>query len=83
MTRLTSYYVSALFLSFTPFASSAQEQNLSPTSAPKADSLSEAREMAMTGAYKEAIEAFEILAKEPKIQVAATLGLAEAQMHIG
>ncbi len=39
--------------------------------------------MVMTGSYKEAIEAFETLAKEPKTQAAASLGLAETKMRVG
>ncbi len=39
--------------------------------------------MVLTGSYKEAIQAFENLAGEPKTKVAASLGLAEARMRIG
>ena len=73
MMRPLGYNVSALFLFLTPFVSDAQEQIPSEASETKAVSLSDAREMVMTGSYKEAIEAFGILAKEPKTQVAATL----------
>lgn len=46
-------------------------------------SLAEAREMLMMGSYKEAIQAFEVLAKESKTQLPASIGLAEAKMRTG
>ena len=75
-------YFPLLLLLSCPFMSVAVEQEAPPSTSPKPVSLSEAREMVMTGSYKEAIEAFEFLAKEPKTNVAATLGLAEAKMRI-
>ncbi len=83
MKRRSCFCLAPIFLWIAPFTALAQETDPPTASAPKPASLSEAREMVMTGSYIEAIEAFGVLAKEPKTQVAATLGLAEAKMRIG
>lgn len=45
--------------------------------------ISQAKELLLTGSYREAIDAFEVLAGDSKTKTAATLGLAEARMRIG
>src|SRR5262245_39066907 len=46
-------------------------------------SISQARELLLTGSYREAATAFGNLAAEPKTKIVATLGLAETKMRVG
>src|SRR5262245_3792749 len=78
ITRLWFCWVILLAIGTAAFA-----QELEPTTTAKSPSLSEAREMLLTGSYKEAMAAFENLLREPKTKVPATLGLAEAKIRVG
>lgn len=61
----------------------ARGQDSQPAEPSPPASLGDARELLLTGSYKQAAEAFERLATDDKLKVPATLGLAEARMRVG
>lgn len=82
ITRAIGKLLVVLFATVPCALSLAQTDKPAPVES-KPVTISQARELLLTGSYSEAVEAFTKLAEEPKTRTAATLGLAETRMRIG